>query len=144
MVAHRWLREPEWFRQVADARLTVRVSAKDAEQAEPRRVSEHPKGSSQSLGCRFIERLRQQLWTAGGVDRLDQSHAAILTAVDTSVNVSTHIDTTGKEVTQDGDVLRPAWGVLPTGLLLDLDRLAFGGGVWPTPARTRGWGSCKD
>jgi hypothetical protein len=108
MVAHRGLRKPEWSRQFADACLTVRMGADDAQQSEARRVGKHAKGSRQPFRRSSIEGFSEQLRTTLGIDRLDQLHSVILTAVDTSVNVSTFIYIL-KEVT-DGFAQRP---VLP-------------------------------
>jgi hypothetical protein len=68
------------------------MRADDAEQTEPRGVRQHAQSRSQPFGGIFIEGCGQQLRATLGVDRLDELHIVILTVVDTSVNVSTHVD----------------------------------------------------
>jgi len=105
------------------------MSADDAQQSESRRVGKHAKSSRQPFCGAFIEGFREELRTALDIDRLDQLHSVILTAVDTSVNVSTLIDVR-EEVCPDGCVQRP---VLPRGGLSN--RLLLVGD--PLPARAR-------
>jgi hypothetical protein len=64
------------------------MGADDAQQSEARGVGKHTEGSRQPLRRSSIEWFSEQLRTTLRVDRLDQLHHVILTAVDTSVNVS--------------------------------------------------------
>jgi hypothetical protein len=97
MMAHGGLRQTERSRQLADARLAVGMGADDAQQSEARRVGEDPERRRQPFGRVLAERLGEDLRAALGVDRLDQFHDVILTAVDTSVNVSMLVDISRKE-----------------------------------------------
>ena len=119
MVAHRGLREPDGGRQFADACLAVRVSTEDAQQPESRRVGQDAESGRQSLCFSFIQGFGKELGAALGVDRLDELHDVILTAVDTSVNVSTLVYARGgvRDARFHRSLL-PRRG-LPTRLLLD-------------------------
>jgi hypothetical protein len=97
MVAHGRLRKPEWPSEVADARFAVGMSADQAEQSEACGVGEHAKGGGELVRGLLSEGLGEHLRAAGCIDRLNQLHENILTAIDVSVNVSTAINTPAAE-----------------------------------------------
>ncbi len=115
VVAHCGLGKSDGIRQVADTRLRVRLGRDDAHELQARRVGQDPQHRSQRVGLtrregRFEHRLTAIL------DLGDELHLVILTAIDTTVKISTAVD--AKEAQDDlrGPEL-PA-GLLPTGLLL--------------------------
>ena len=74
VMADSWLRQAEWFREVAHAGLTIRVGREKAEQPQAGRVRDHPYRGSQSLRLLLIQRGAQNRRAAIVVDLLDELH----------------------------------------------------------------------
>jgi hypothetical protein len=100
------------------------VGTDDAQQSKSRWVRQYTQGSRQPLGILFVEGLSEELRAALCVDRLDEFHPVILTAVDIFVNVSTFFDASHppKEVPSERSLL--PGGLLPIWLLLGGRRAA--------------------
>ena len=81
VMTDRWLAEPKRLRQMADARLTVRLRLDQAQQLEARGVGEDPQRRCEVLCGLLIDRARRQRRTGRG-DRGDGFHERIFTEID--------------------------------------------------------------
>ena len=87
VVAHRGLGEAHGVRQVAHARLRVGLGSDHAHELQAGRVGKHPKHRSQRPGLGLREgRVEHGLATI--LDLRDELHQVILTAIDTTVKMS--------------------------------------------------------
>ena len=87
VMAHRGLGKTDGVRQVAHARFAVGLGGDHTHEPQARRVGQYAQHRSQRLGLGLRER-RVQHGLAAILDLRDELHLVILTAIDTTVKMS--------------------------------------------------------
>ena len=92
VMADRRLRQPEGFGQIAHAGFLVGLRCDQRHEPQACRIRQDLQGPREALRLLFGERCSEQGRAAVFVDLRDELHAMILTAIYTSVNISTMVD----------------------------------------------------